>query len=114
MKRILSLLVIAILLLSSITITPCRAQESGPSSPLSTTVESPRPSSQAPPGELMIADVLIMRPLGFAAIILGLVGAVVAFPFAAITNSQDAVCRALVERPFQYTFQRPVGQVEWE
>jgi len=114
MKRILSIFVIVTLLLFSITTPPCRAQENSPSSPLSTAAESPKPVPHDPPGELMIADVLFMRPLGFAACIIGLVGAVVAFPFALITNSQDTVCRALVEKPFQYTFQRPVGQVEWE
>jgi hypothetical protein len=114
MKQILSLLVIATLLLSSISIPPCSAQENAPSSPLSTTAETPKPQPQDAPGELMIADVLLMRPLGFAACIIGLVGAVVAYPFALITNSQDTVCRALVEKPFRYTFQRPVGQMEWE
>ncbi len=114
MKQILSLLVIVTLLLSSITIPPCHAQENVPSSPLSTTPDSPKPEPQDAPGELMIADVLLMRPLGFAACIIGLVGAVVAYPFALMTNSQDRVCRALVEKPFRYTFQRPVGQMDWE
>jgi len=114
MKQILSLLVIVTLLLSSITMPLCSAQENAPSSPLSTAEESPKAAHQDPPGELIMADTLIMRPLGVAACIIGLVGAVVTLPFAAISNSQDRVYRALVEKPFKYTFQRPAGQVDWE
>jgi hypothetical protein len=114
MKQILSLLVVGTLLLSTVTIPPCNAQENVPSSPLSTMEEPSKQAQQDPPGELIIADTLIMRPLGVAACIIGLVGAVVTMPFAAISNSQDRVYRALVEKPFKYTFQRPAGQVDWE
>jgi hypothetical protein len=110
----LSLLVIVALLLTSVALPPCRAQERASPYPQTAPEEPHTSSSQTTYGELMIADVLIMRPLGFAACIIGLTGAVVALPFAAITNSQDAVVRTLIEKPFQYTFQRPVGQVEWQ
>ncbi len=63
---------------------------------------------------MIIADVLIMRPLGIAACIVGLAGAVVAWPFAAITNSCDRVCKQLIIVPYKYTFERPLGQMEYE
>lgn len=57
----------------------------------------------------MIADVLIARPIGIAACVLGLVGTVLAAPFAAASGNMDEVTQRLVQDPFAYTFQRPVG-----
>lgn len=113
MKQVLSLLVIVALILASTTVPAVRAQETAPSSPLSNQAEQTKTTHTDPPGELIMADALIMRPVGVVAIIVGLAGALVAWPFAAITNSCDRVCKELIIKPYQYTFVRPLGQMEY-
>jgi len=66
-----------------------------------------------PPGELILADVLILRPFGIAASAVGLVGSLVALPFAATSCSGDRVVRKLIQEPFDYTWCRPVGDVDY-
>jgi hypothetical protein len=115
MKQVLSFLVILVLILASMNVPSVRAQEqeTAPSSPLSSQVEQTKTVHADPPGELIIADMLFLRPVGVAACIVGLAGALVAFPFAAITNSCDRVCNALIVKPFKYTFERRLGQMEY-
>jgi hypothetical protein len=63
----------------------------------------------------MIADVIIARPAGIVAIVLGTAAFIVALPFAAISGSVEPVARTLVADPFQFTFTRPVGDFScWE
>jgi hypothetical protein len=58
----------------------------------------------------IVIDVLILRPVGIAACVIGLAVAVVAMPFALPSKSTDKVYRALIEDPFHYTFTRPLGK----
>jgi hypothetical protein len=44
----------------------------------------------------------------------GLVGALVALPFAALSGSTDRVKQRLIVEPFEYTFKRPVGNLNYE
>lgn len=67
----------------------------------------------APPGELIIVDTLVLRPLGFVALGIGAVGALISMPFALMTNSCDRVQEALIERPYHYTFTRPLGELDY-
>jgi hypothetical protein len=113
MKQVLSLLLAVTLIWTLMAVPPAGAQENTPSSPLSKQAQQAQTAHSDPPGELIIADVLVMRPLGFAACIVGLAGALVAWPFAAITNSCDRVCTALIVKPYKYTFERPLGQMEY-
>jgi len=116
MKKVLSLLVILALILAPMTVPSVRAQdtqETAPSSRLPRQVEQTQKVHADPPGELIMADALIMRPVGAVAIIVGLAGALVAWPFAAITNSCDRVCNELIVKPYKYTFVRPLGQMEY-
>jgi hypothetical protein len=63
----------------------------------------------------MIADVIIARPAGLVAIVLGTAVFIVALPFAAISGSVEPVAKTLVAEPFQFTFTRPVGDFScWE
>ena len=63
----------------------------------------------------MIADVLIARPAGLVAIVIGTAAFIVALPFAAISGSVEPVARTLVAEPFKFTFTRPVGDFScWE
>ncbi len=113
MKQVLSLLLVVTLILTLMAVPLAGAQENSPSSPLSSEAKQAQTARSDPPGELIIADVLIMRPLGMAACVVGLVGAMVAWPFAAITNSCDQVCNQLIVKPYKYTFERPLGQMDY-
>lgn len=114
MKQVLSLVLVGTLIVALLTAPPADAQETAPPSPVSGSTDSTPNIHKDPPGELIIADVLIMRPLGIAACAIGLVGAIVAAPFSAATNSFDRVNRQLINVPFNYTFARPLGQMEYE
>lgn len=113
MKRILSLLVIATILLTLTNIPAWSFSDEAPSSPLATMADEPAPAHRDPPGELMIADALIVRPIGIVACVVGLAGALVTWPFAATSNTPDPVGRELLQKPFSYTFERPLGQFDW-
>lgn len=114
MKQALSLVLAGTFILALLTAPPLVAQENAPPSPVSPSTDSTPNIHKDPPGELIIADFLIMRPLGIAACAIGLVGAVVIGPFTAMTNSFDRVNRQLINAPFNYTFVRPLGQMEYE
>jgi hypothetical protein len=63
----------------------------------------------------MIADVIIARPAGIVATVLGSAVFIVALPFAALSRSVEPVAQTLVVAPFQFTFTRPVGDFScWE
>jgi adenosylmethionine-8-amino-7-oxononanoate aminotransferase len=62
--------------------------------------------------EAMIADGLIVRPFGVAAILLGTVAFVVTLPFSIPTKSVNKAAQKLVADPAKYTFSRPLGQIE--
>jgi hypothetical protein len=71
-------------------------------------------SPHDPPGELIIADALVMRPLGIVACAVGLISAsIFVVPWAATSNSYDRVERELVKKPFDYTFTRPLGDIDY-
>jgi hypothetical protein len=59
----------------------------------------------------MIADTIILRPLGFAATVIGGAIFLVSLPISAITKSTTKTYEVLVKEPFDYTFVRPVGEL---
>jgi hypothetical protein len=65
-----------------------------------------------PSGESMIADFLLLRPLGIAATGVGSVFFVVSLPFSWPTGSLDAAFDKLVVEPASFTFARPLGKVD--
>ncbi len=65
--------------------------------------------SADPPGEFIILDALILRPLGLAAMGVGAAGAIAAAPWAVSSNTQGRVNRELLQKPYWYTFCRPLG-----
>lgn len=71
------------------------------------------PEESGPPGEMILADVLILRPLGIVSSVVGLAGSLVALPFAASSNSGDLVARKLIKEPFDYTWCRPLGDMDY-
>ena len=58
----------------------------------------------------MMADAVFLRPVGLVACAVGLCAFVVAVPFAAMGDNVDDAKRELVEKPFRFTFQRPLGE----
>lgn len=65
-----------------------------------------------PPGEFMILDALLLRPLGLASMGVGIGGAVVTAPWAAASNSGEQAAEQLIRKPAWYTFCRPLGRIE--
>ena len=64
----------------------------------------------------VVTDVLLARPLGLAATIVGAAVFVISLPFSVPTGSVGTVADALVTSPARYTFVRPIGDfsTEWE
>lgn len=119
MKRTLSLLVILSFLIGSIPV-PAGAGDgkAPPPSPLPTTSTTFRAEEELtvkgpPPGELMLVDGVILRPLGIAALIVGAVGNLILLPFSLTSKSLPQAEQELIQKPFDYTFKRPVGEVDY-
>jgi len=66
-----------------------------------------------PPGEMILADVLILRPLGIASQIVGIAGSIVSLPWAASSCSGCLVQKRLLQEPFEYTWCRKLGDVDY-
>lgn len=63
-----------------------------------------------PDGDVIIADLLLVRPFNIAAYLAGVGIAIVATPFTLATGTTRQVYRKLVGEPFDYAFQRPLGE----
>lgn len=57
----------------------------------------------------MVVDAVVMRPLGLAATLVGVVLTVVALPFTIPSGSVESSARELIVKPAEYTFKRPLG-----
>jgi len=69
-------------------------------------------AKEKPEVEEVIGDVAILRPLGFCSLVFGTVVFIVALPAAVITKSTGQTAEVLVKGPFDYTFRRPLGEME--
>jgi hypothetical protein len=105
MKKIALILAITMLAITSI---PVLAQEVLPPDPTLTGRFTAEPA-----GEFIIFDALILRPLGLVSMGVGAVGAAASAPWAASSNSQDRVNRELLQKPYWYTFCRPLGDIDF-
>lgn len=63
-----------------------------------------------PSSGAMAADVVLLRPLGFAGTILGTALFVAGLPFEAISGDISGPAKRLVVQPAKYTFTRPLGE----
>jgi len=59
--------------------------------------------------ENMVADALIVRPLGICATILGVGFFVISLPFSALGGNVKEAGQKLVVAPAKFTFKRPLG-----
>jgi hypothetical protein len=105
MKRIILILTITLL---SMTALPVLAQEPLPPDPTRTGRLTAEPT-----GEFIIFDALILRPMGLAAMAVGAGGAAIAYPWSRSSNSENRVKRELLQKPYWYTFCRPVGDIDF-
>lgn len=60
-------------------------------------------------GSDMTADLLIVRPLGIVGTVIGAVAFVISLPFTLPTGSAGDAAHEMVGKPFEYTFNRPLG-----
>jgi hypothetical protein len=67
--------------------------------------KSPREAS----AEAMIADMIILRPLGLCATVIGLGVFIVSLPFTSAAGNSEDAAKKLVTDPASYTFNRPLG-----
>jgi hypothetical protein len=77
-------------------------------------ITSAAPALAAPTDTDVIFDVLISRPCGFAAIVLGSALFIVSLPVAIPSSSVKTVGRRLVMDPIEFTFIRPVGDFDYK
>ena len=60
----------------------------------------------------MAVDLILVRPLGIVGTVLGAAGFVISLPFTLPTGTAGETAREFVGRPFEYTFNRPLGDFE--
>jgi hypothetical protein len=60
----------------------------------------------------MVADLVIVRPVGLVASVLGTAGFVISLPFTLLSGSVGDSAHELVGKPFEYTFARPLGDFD--
>jgi len=109
MKRI--ILILSAIAMLSMTALPVLAQEPLPPDPTLNgrfTLDNGEPL-----GEFIIFDAVILRPLGLVSMGVGAIGAGLAAPWAASSNSQARVNRELIQKPYDYTFCRPLGDIDF-
>jgi hypothetical protein len=59
----------------------------------------------------LIAETLVLRPLGFGGLVFGSVFYVLSLPMALITDSEKDVREVLVLEPYEYVFKRSMGDI---
>ena len=60
-------------------------------------------------GEEMILDLILLRPIGFAATVIGAAAFVVSLPFTLLLRQTNEAAQKMVVAPGKYTFTRPLG-----
>lgn len=66
--------------------------------------------SEAPSAGAIIGDLLLARPAGLVATVVGTAVFIVALPFSLPSRSVDTVAQTLIVKPATFTFVRPLGQ----
>ncbi len=105
MKRITLLLTLIFL---SVMIIPVFAEEPLPPDP----TLSGRFTAE-PAGEFIIVDTFVLRPLGIASMAVGAGSAIFAYPWSRPSHSEERVTRELIQKPYWYTFCRPIGDIDF-
>ena len=61
-------------------------------------------------GGAMIYDLVIVRPIAAGATVVSTIAYVLSLPFSALGGNTEEATEKLVKEPFEYTFQRPLGE----
>jgi ABC-type phosphate transport system permease subunit len=61
--------------------------------------------------DAMLYDIVILRPVGLASVIVGAAATIVAFPFSITSNSSREVGDAMIGETSRFTFCRPLGEI---
>lgn len=69
--------------------------------------------SRPPSPGAVLADILAIRPIGFVGTVLGTAACIVSLPVTIPFNSTHEVAKVLVFEPYRYTFERPLGEMEF-
>jgi len=64
-------------------------------------------------GMAIVADVLLVRPVGLVAGVFGSAMFLVSLPFSIPSDSVGTAGKLLVADPFEFTFQRPLGDFDY-
>lgn len=67
---------------------------------------------EGPTGESILFDLLVLRPAGITACALGILASILSIPFSLGTQDTEYIGKKLIHEPFEYTFLRPLGQIE--
>ena len=62
------------------------------------------------PGKMMV-DIIVARPLGIIATLLGTAGFIVSLPFSALGGNMKEAYKYLIAKPAKHTFKRPLGSL---
>lgn len=65
-------------------------------------------------GGAMVFDLLVIRPLSLPACMGGLAVFLVTIPLTGPTGQVEMAAKKLVENPWRFTFERPLGDLDWE
>ncbi len=80
----------------------------GPLVPAATAAE--HMENEKPSGGMMMWDTVALRPIGICATVIGSAVWLVSYPFAYLGGNTEASTEALVQAPFEWTFERPLGE----
>ena len=61
-------------------------------------------------GDAMIYDFVIVRPISAVATLASTTVYILSLPFSALGGNSDEAAERLVKEPFEWTFQRPLGE----
>ncbi len=75
------------------------------------TTYAPQKQEEEVPALAMLADLVVLRPFGIAAMVMGTAAFIAALPFSLPTKSVEKVAQKLIVEPAKYTFARPLGQI---
>ena len=61
----------------------------------------------------MMFDLVVLRPLGIAAMVIGTAFFIITIPFSALGGNTGEAAQKLVAEPAKYTFVRPLGAEDY-
>jgi uncharacterized membrane protein len=66
--------------------------------------------TKEPSGGAMMYDLIVLRPVGAVATVIGSAVWLISLPFSAAGDNTDAATTKLVKEPAKFTFKRPLGE----